>query len=148
MIRLTRPILSGWTHISKIVNWAATTFDQITTSLAIHLPSQPNADNTQVLHTYSWGNTANPRGWNKDQSEDVKAAQKALDAGKGLNKVGDSKLDPYVEKAFNKLNTKENEHRNLGIARNCKWESKNLLKEARELQKQEAEKQKEKLLKK
>lgn len=51
------------------------------------------------------------------------------------NKVGDSKLDPYVDKAFKDLNKKENEHQNLGIARNCKWEAKNLLNKAKELQK-------------
>ena len=106
-----------------------------------------NADNTAVLHAYSWGNTANLRGWNKDQAEDMKAAQKALDTGKGLNKVGDSKLDPHVEKAFNKLNTKENEHKNLVIARSCKTEAGKLLQTARESQKQEtaADKLKEKL---
>jgi RHS repeat-associated protein len=88
-----------------------------------------------VLHTYSWGNVANQRGWNKDQGEDLRAAQKALDQGRGLNKVGDAKLDGYVEKAYNLLNTRENEHQNLFLARNCKWGAKDLLQKARELQK-------------
>jgi RHS repeat-associated protein len=90
-----------------------------------------------IKNTYSWGNTANLKGWNANQPEDKRAAAAALASGK-TNKVGDSKLDPYIDKAYKDLDKKENEHQNLGIARNCKWEAKGLLNKAKELQKADA----------
>jgi RHS repeat-associated protein len=104
-----------------------------------------------IAHTYSWGNTGNDRGWHMDHSVDRKAAEQAMTLPCFLqNKVGDSTLDPYIQKAFDQLNKKENEHQNLGVARNCKWEATNLLHLAKQLQKQdqearEREKQKPKL---
>jgi RHS repeat-associated protein len=89
-----------------------------------------------IKNTYSWGNTANQRGWNLNQREDRKAAEAAMASGHA-RKVGDSKLDPYIDKVFNDLNKKENEHRNLGVARNCKWEATDLLNKAKELKKQD-----------
>ena len=88
-----------------------------------------NPDGT-VKHTYSWGNTANTHGGNLDQPEDIAAANDALKNGSGW-KEGEKDLDPFVEKAFNELNKKENEHRNWGIGRNCKTETGNLLYKAR-----------------
>jgi RHS repeat-associated protein len=90
-----------------------------------------------IAHNYSWGNTQNGRGWNLDRPIDIKAAQDALKSGIALNKVGDSKLDPYVTKAFDAMNKKENEHQNFGVARNCKWEATDLLHKAKEFQKQD-----------
>lgn len=34
-----------------------------------------------ILHTYSWGNDANLKGWGLDQSIDLKTAREALDDG-------------------------------------------------------------------
>jgi RHS repeat-associated protein len=100
-----------------------------------------NPDGT-VAHTYSWGNEANIRGWSKDQPEDRIAAINALERASGapgylnrLNKLGDSTLDPHVEKAFKELDKKENEHQNLGVARNCKTEATKLENRAKELKK-------------
>jgi RHS repeat-associated protein len=84
-----------------------------------------NPDGT-VKHTYSWGNKANSRGWNKDQPEDVSAANEALRKGYAQH-FADAKIDPFVEKEFDSLNKKENEHLNLGIVRNCKFEAGNLV---------------------
>jgi RHS repeat-associated protein len=89
-----------------------------------------------IKNTYSWGNIAHQRGWNLNQREDIKAAEAAMASGHA-RKVGDSKLDPYVDKVFHDLDKKENEHRNWGVARNCKWEATNLLNKAKELKKQD-----------
>ena len=88
-----------------------------------------NANGT-IKHTYSWGNTANEHGWNKDQPEDIAAAKEAVANGY-LQWEGGSALDPYVDQAFNELNLPANEHRNLGVARNCKTEAGNLLDQAK-----------------
>jgi RHS repeat-associated protein len=96
-----------------------------------------------IAHTYSWGNTGNDRGWHIDRTVDRNAAEQAMTLPRFLqNKVGDSTLDPYIQKAFDQLNKKENEHQNLGVARNCKWEATNLLHLARQLQKKDQEAQK------
>jgi uncharacterized protein RhaS with RHS repeats len=92
-----------------------------------------NPDGT-IKHTYSWGNTANTKGWNKDQPEDIAAAKEALKNGYNWNEGGKD-LDPFVDQAFNELDKKENEHQNLGVARNCKTETAKLLDKAREDQK-------------
>lgn len=90
-----------------------------------------------VAHTYSWGNTANPEGWNEDQPEDIAAANEALKLGGNyLNKVGDSSLDPYVNQAFNNLKQNEPEHPNGIIDNNCKSEATGLTDEAQQLQQQ------------
>ncbi|WP_424588041.1 RHS repeat-associated core domain-containing protein, partial [Buttiauxella sp.] len=77
-----------------------------------------------ILHTYSWGNDANLKGWNLDQSIDIKTAREALD-----NNLAEPTLATSycVEKAYNELNKKKNEHINLFITRNCKQETNNLL---------------------
>ena len=87
-----------------------------------------------IKHTYSWGNTANTKGWNIDQPEDIAAAKEAL-AKKYQQNEGDSNLDPFVDQAFNNLNRKENEHQNLILGNNCKTETKKLLDNAKKLQK-------------
>ena len=89
-----------------------------------------------IAHTYSWGNDANLKGWNIDQPLDIKTAREALANGKA-QKVGDSSLDPFVQKAFDQLNKKRNEHANWIVTNNCKTETKNLLDRARQLQRGE-----------
>ena len=51
-----------------------------------------------VEHVYSWGNSANLKGWSTDQKLDVHAAQLAVQDGRA-EKVGDKELDPFVTKA-------------------------------------------------
>ncbi|WP_282808918.1 RHS repeat-associated core domain-containing protein, partial [Hafnia alvei] len=80
-----------------------------------------------ILHTYSWGNSANLKGWNLDQPIDIKTAREALDNNLAQPTLASSSC---VEQAYKKLNKKENEHVNLFITRNCKQETNNLLFEA------------------
>ena len=69
----------------------------------------------------------------------LEALLEVLAAAKNApNKVGDATLDPNVERAFNELNTKENEHQNLFVARNCKAEAEKLLNRAEALRAQDA----------
>jgi hypothetical protein len=82
-----------------------------------------------VAHTYSWGNTANTRGWNKDQPEDVSAAKQALAEGTAWWR-GDATLDPFIDLEFDRLNKAENEHFNGGITYNCKSEAGGLIQKA------------------
>ncbi|MCE9917269.1 RHS repeat-associated core domain-containing protein, partial [Obesumbacterium proteus] len=77
-----------------------------------------------ILHTYSWGNSANLKGWNLDQPIDIKTAREALDNNLAQPTLASSSC---VEQAYKKLNKKENEHVNLFITRNCKQETNNLL---------------------
>ena len=83
-----------------------------------------------VKDTYSWGNGSNLNGWSKNQPEDLEAAQDAINKKRG-QWVGNADLDQYVEMAYLKLDKPENEHANLLVARNCKWESNNLVFQAR-----------------
>jgi len=78
-----------------------------------------------IAHTYSWGNTANPSGWNLDQSEDIAAAQEAL-AWEFATKIGEAFMDPYYNQAFNMLNNVEPTHGNGVVTNNCKTEATNL----------------------
>lgn len=87
--------------------------------------------NGSLKDTYSWGNSSNPKGWTKNADEDRSAAKEAIDKGYGKEE-GDPSLDKHVEDAFKDLDKPENEHRNLGVARNCKAEAQKLLKKARE----------------
>jgi RHS repeat-associated protein len=80
--------------------------------------------------TYSWGNSANPRGWNKNQPEDRTAAGKAI-VNKSAQHEGGADLDEKVDKAFDGLNKKENEHYNKVITDNCKTETNKLLDKAK-----------------
>jgi hypothetical protein len=89
-------------------------------------------DNSKVAHTYSWGDSANVRGWNKDQPLDMRTAQEAINNDLA-EKVGDSTLDAFVSKAFNNLNKPENEHGNGILFCNCKMETQNLVGAARNL---------------
>ncbi len=82
------------------------------------------------ISTYSWGNEANEHGWNKNQAKDMTAAKQAL-KDQTAKYLDDSSLDRYIEKAFDELNKKENEHRNLLITHNCKTEAQKLLELAR-----------------
>ncbi len=90
-------------------------------------------DDGSVSHTYSWGNSANWKGWNKDQPEDIAAANQALREGKA-QRVGDSTLDPYIQRSFDVLNKKENEHMNGLVYYNCKTETTKLINGAKQLQ--------------
>jgi len=78
-----------------------------------------------IAHTYSWGNEANPRGWNLDQSLDIKTAREALDKGYA-QKISPAFMDAYYRKAFNQLNKPQFEHSNGVITNNCKTETGNL----------------------
>nr|WP_220132146.1 RHS repeat-associated core domain-containing protein [Citrobacter freundii] len=75
-----------------------------------------------ILYTYSWGNDANLKRWNLDQSIDLNTARDALDNGLAQSTLAPSHC---VEQAYTKLNKKENEHINLFIARNCKQKKTN-----------------------
>lgn len=86
-----------------------------------------------LAHTYSWGNSANTRGWNIDQALDRKTARQAL-SEKIAEKVGSSKLDHYVAQAFGLINKQDNEHRNGIVMCNCKTEAAGLVNDARSLQ--------------
>jgi RHS repeat-associated protein len=102
-----------------------------------------NADGSGA-HTYSWGNTENLRGWNLDRSLDRKAAEMARKMPSLFqSKVGDSKLDPYIQKAYEALNKKENEHANGVVTNNCKTEASKLIEKAKELQKADELREKE-----
>jgi RHS repeat-associated protein len=96
-----------------------------------------NPDGT-LKHTYSWGNTADPTGWNEpDRPEDVAAAKRALELGGNyLNKIGDSSLDKYMEDAFKDLKQNAPHHKNGGVDNNCKSEATNLEDKAKQLQEQ------------
>jgi hypothetical protein len=86
-------------------------------------------------HTYSWGNAENKRGWNMDTKTDLKAADQAIKMPRIFqSKVADSKLDPYIQKAYDMLNKPENEHDNGVINNNCKTEAAKLISLARDLQ--------------
>ena len=87
----------------------------------------------QVLNTYSWGNSANSRGWNPDQTLDRVTAREALDLGLA-ERVGGRDLDPFVSQAFDLMNKKENEHRNGVFFNNCKTEASKLVDASKSLQ--------------
>lgn len=91
-----------------------------------------NADGS-IAHTFSWGNDANLKGWSIDQDLDLTTAREALDNNLA-ERVGGSELDPYVQKAFDLLNKKENEHSNWIVANNCKTETNKLINGAKSLQ--------------
>lgn len=57
-----------------------------------------------ILHTYSWGNDANLKGWNLDQPIDLKTAREALD-----NSLAQPTLAPShcVEQAYTELKKKK-----------------------------------------
>lgn len=78
-----------------------------------------------IANTYSWGNSANPTGWNLNQPEDMKAASQALQNG-DAQLVGDDYMDPFYRQAFDQLNNPANNHTNLVVGRNCKTETTNL----------------------
>lgn len=96
-----------------------------------------NRDGT-ISHTYSWGNAANTRGWNKDQPEDLLAAQEGLEQRTAV-KEGNADLDPFVEKAYHRNVKASKQHDNGGTHDNCKTEAKRLLDKAREIQKKAAD---------
>jgi hypothetical protein len=80
----------------------------------------------------SWGNDANPHGWNINQPEDMNAARKAWQ-NHSAEHVGDRSCAPKVAFAFWQLNKPENEHPNGWITNSCKSEANNLLKAARSI---------------
>ena len=89
--------------------------------------------NGALSHTYSWGNSANSRGWNIDQTLDRKTAQQAIAAGMA-ERVGSGKLDRYISEAFGLINKKANEHMNGLLVCNCKTEAAGLVNDAKALQ--------------
>ncbi len=80
-----------------------------------------NPDGT-ISGAYSWGNEANPKGWNLNQPEDVRAATEALQKGLA-RKVAPAFMDAYYRKAFDQLNNPKNSHFNWIIFDNCKDET-------------------------
>jgi RHS repeat-associated protein len=92
-------------------------------NIATHTFTAVTDNNGNILHTYSWGNDANLKGWNLDQPIDLKTAREAIQKGFA------EKLSPSsdcITEAFNFLNKKENEHYNLFLANNCKVETSKL----------------------
>jgi hypothetical protein len=73
------------------------------------------------------------KGWNIDQPLELRTAQLALKDG-DAEKVGDKELDPFVIKAFDLSNKKENEHANGWVCNNCKSEANKLVDNAKGLQ--------------
>lgn len=127
-IQLTRSIHWDWILIandasSEELEIAGT--GQILTHSFI-FTTNPNGN---LNNTYSWGNSANPRGWNLNQSEDQAAANAALASNSGfyLNRVGDSSLDPFVDLAYYLLlNDPAHTHPNYWVTGNCKSEATDL----------------------
>jgi len=72
--------------------------------------------------------------WHKDQPEDIKAANESISKG-GLGwKAGGSNLDAYIEKAFEEfLKSSAHTHWNFLVYNSCKYEAKDLIARAREL---------------
>jgi hypothetical protein len=118
--KINRDLAIFWDTASSINNPITHTFIVTT-----------NPDGS-VNHTYSWGNEANLKGWNLDQSLDRKTAAEALRNKQG-EYIGDADFDPFVNAAFKKLNKKLNEHANKIIYDNCKTESTNLINTAKRL---------------
>ncbi|MDR3412318.1 MAG: kelch repeat-containing protein [Formivibrio sp.] len=85
-----------------------------------------------IAATYSWGNTANPVGWNLDQAEDMKAAAQALANG-DAQMVGGDYMDPFYRQAYDQLNNPANNHGNGWVHNNCKTEANNLRQRATQL---------------
>lgn len=83
--------------------------------------------------TYSWGNRANTRGWNKNAPEDISAANEALQGKVAMDIAGPPSLIPFVEQAFLLKAKPELEHKNLIVDSNCKTEAADLLKVAHAL---------------
>jgi RHS repeat-associated protein len=81
--------------------------------------------NGSIGATYSWGNDANLRGWNRNQPLDTKTAAEALQSGLA-EKVDDSSLDPFVEKAYED-SLGSFEHSNGIVYNNCKTEANALI---------------------
>jgi RHS repeat-associated protein len=106
-------------------NSAASRWNPITHTFVV----TTNSDGT-ITHAYSWGNEANLKGWSKDQPLDLKTAKEALEKDKA-EKVGDSKLDKQIDKAFDGLNKKENEHVNKILYDSCKTEAAKLIAKAK-----------------
>jgi RHS repeat-associated protein len=90
-------------------------------------------DDGSIAHTYSWGDTDNPQGWNIDRTLDTATAQQALSENLAEH-VGDADMDRFVDDAYNNLNNPANWHHNLIVMRNCKTEAKKLLGLAKSLQ--------------
>lgn len=91
-----------------------------------------NADGT-LHHTYSWGNAAGTNDWHMDQPEDIAAAKAAIArTNKDAWWEGDSGFDPYVQQAYNLISVDPAyHHRNWVVYKNCKFETKWLIKKAK-----------------
>jgi uncharacterized protein RhaS with RHS repeats len=90
--------------------------------------------NGSIVHTYSWGNEANLKGWNLDQSLDMRTAKDAISAGIA-ERVGGPEMDHAVAEAYRQLDKKENDHSNLILFNNCKTETQKLLGRAKKIMK-------------
>jgi RHS repeat-associated protein len=110
-------------------NLAQPTFQPFSHTFVFTTNSDGSVDNT-----YSWGNSANPNGWNKNQLEDLTAAQTAVNfpwwAG---TQVGGDDLDPYIEQAYSLMIDPIFMHPNGVVANNCKSEANNLIELAKAL---------------
>ena len=89
-------------------------------------------DDGTLGHTYSWGNEGSPGSWFMDRDEDREAAKQALcNASQRGDKVGSSDLDSYIDDVYQQWkNDPSHQHRNLAVARNCKWEADQMIAEA------------------
>jgi len=84
------------------------------------------------ITTYSWGNDANPHGWNLNQPLDIKTAKEALE--KDLAEyIGSAELDKFIKDAFDQLKDPSNNHANGLVMNNCKEEAGNLIDLAKRL---------------
>jgi hypothetical protein len=87
-------------------------------------------ENGNVTGTFSWGNSADPHGWNFNQIEDIEAAEGALRRGRA-RWTGDRDFDNCINRAFDVMRQAENSrHMNLILFLNCKTEAMNLIHEA------------------
>ena len=78
---------------------------------------------------FSWGNEANPTGWNFDAPEDIAAANLSLTTGKGLDLAGGYELDDFVSWRAKKLANQPG-HKWVPWSQ-CKTEAHNLIEGAK-----------------
>jgi hypothetical protein len=90
-----------------------------------------NPDGT-VANTYSWGNDANRKGWNFNQSLDMTTAAEAL-KNNLAERAGGSDFDQFVRQAYEGLDYPSNNHQYLLVTNNCKKESGKLIDRAKYL---------------
>ncbi|MGA9071365.1 MAG: RHS repeat-associated core domain-containing protein [Terracidiphilus sp.] len=77
------------------------------------------------ITTYSWGNSANLRGWSMNQPEDLTAASDSLNHG-NATEVAPFAMADFYQKAFDQMNHSWNDHGNGLVTNNCKTETQDL----------------------